>query len=504
MSATRRGFLKGAAWLGAAAAGGCATRGSGLFCCESGAPMQGYAAPKIPHIRLGVVGMGSRGCGVVGRMCNLPGVTVTAICDNVPEKIARAQKMLSNRKKPAAKEYLGEDAWKRLCDDPNVDVVYNTTPWSLHVPVQLAAMNGGKHVFTEVPSAFTVDECWDLVETSEKTKRHCMQLENCCYGEVEMLTFNLAKLGMLGELVHAEGAYIHDLRHMCSTEWPDVECWRFDENKVHGGNRYPTHGLVPLCLTFDINRGDKMDYLVSLDSAKANFRAYMEANLMPDNPRRLSKVKMADMNSTLIKTAKGRSFLIQHDVASPRPYSRIQLVTGTKGAICDYPYRVVLESRPGSGAHTWYNFTLEEASSLVGRKLENMYSLTSAESIKLEKEYARRIADKYRHPLWKTVGELAKRVGGHGGMDFIMDTRWVYCLQQGLPLDMDVYDLASTSCLCELTEKSADCKARAYDIPDFTRGAWKTNKPLGIVDIDLSKMGLKDDNVKKSEGQITV
>ena len=475
MSVTRRNFLGGAALAGAAAmAGGCASRG-GFFDFTPGAPMHGFAAPKLPHIRLGVVGMGGRGCGVVGRMCNLPGVTVAAICDNVPEKVAKAQKMLSDKKKPAAKEYIGEEAWRSLCEDPDVDVVYNTTPWALHVPVQLAAMKGGKHVFTEVPSAFTVDECWELVETSEKTRRHCMQLENCCYGEIEMLTFNLAKLGMLGELVHAEGAYIHDLRHMCKTEWPGAECWRFDENRVNGGNRYPTHGLVPLCLTFDVNRGDRLDYLVSLDSNQVNFRAYMEANLAPDNPRRLSKVKMADMNSTLIKTALGRSMLIQHDVSSPRPYSRIQLVTGTKGAICDYPYRVVFEEKPGSGAHAWY-----------------------------DEKKAKEVREKYRHPLWKTVGELAKRVGGHGGMDFIMDSRWVYCLQQGLPLDMDVYDLAATSCLCELTEKSADARGRTYDIPDFTRGAWRTNKPMGIVDIDLRKMGIEDGKVRAAEGQMNV
>ena len=475
MSATRRDILRSGAFLGAAAAvGGCASRG-GLFDLTQGAPMHGWADKKIPHIRLGVVGMGSRGCGVVGRACKLPGVTVVAVCDNVPDKIARSQKIISSAKRPAAKEYLGDDAWKRLCDDPNVDVVYNTTPWALHVPVQLAAMNGGKHVFTEVPSAFTVDECWELVETSEKTRRHCMQLENCCYGEIEMLTFNLAKLGMLGELVHAEGAYIHDLRHMCKMEWPGCECWRFDENRVHGGNRYPTHGLVPLCLTFDINRGDRLDYLVSLDSNQANFRAYMEANLEPDNPRRLSKVKMADMNSSLIKTANGRSLMIQHDVSSPRPYSRIQLVTGTKGSICDYPYRVVFEDKPGSGAHKWY-----------------------------ADEKAKEIREKYRHPLWKTVGGLAKRVGGHGGMDFIMDARWVYCLQQGLPLDMDVYDLAATSCLCELTETSADNRGRTCDIPDFTRGAWRTNKPLGIVDIDLGKMGIESDRIGAAAGQISV
>jgi len=478
MTSTRRDFLRGAAVAGmAVGATGAANGGffSNLFGCTEGAPMQGYAAPKIPHIRLGVVGMGSRGCGVVGRVMNLPGITVTAVCDNVKEKIDRAQQMLAGKGKPAAKEYFGDEAWKALCDDGNVDVVYNTTPWSMHVPVQLRAMRSGKHVFTEVPSAFTEDECWELVETSEKTRRHCMQLENCCYGEIEMLTFNLAKLGMLGEIVHAEGAYIHDLRHMCTTEWPGVECWRFDENVAHGGNRYPTHGLVPLCLTMDVNRGDRLDYLVSLDSSKANFQAYMAAKLAEDNPRRKANVRMADMNSSLIKTVKGKSILIQHDVSSPRPYSRIQLVTGTKGAICDYPYRVVFEDSPGSGAHNWYD-------------------AQRAEEIRM----------KYRHPLWKTVGELAKRVGGHGGMDFIMDARWVYCLQQGLPLDMDVYDLAVTSVLCELTEKSAEKRSKAVDIPDFTRGAWKTNKPMEIVDIDLGKMGLVDSEVKKAEGQITV
>ena len=474
----RRDFLKGAFFAGTAAmAGGCASTRGGWLDFASGAPMHGFAAPKMPRIRLGIVGMGGRGCGVVGRVRDLPGIDVTAICDNVPEKVAKVQHLaLIEKGKPAAKEYVGDEAWRRLCDDPNVDVVYNTTPWNLHVPVQLAAMKGGKHVLTEVPSAFTVDECWELVETSEKTRRHCMQLENCCYGEIEMLTFNLAKLGMLGELVHGEGAYIHDLREICcSRNWPEAECWRFDENAAHGGNRYPTHGLVPLCLTMDVNRGDRLDHLVSLESNQANFKAYMEANLAPDNPRRRAKVRMADMNSTLIKTAKGRTLLIQHDVSSPRPYSRIQFLSGTKGAICDYPYRVVFEEKCGAGAHNWY----DEAK-------------------------AEEIREKYRHPLWKTMGELGKRVGGHGGMDFIMDARWIYCLQQGLPLDMDVYDLASTSCICELTERSADNRGRTMDVPDFTRGAWRTNKPMDIVDIDLDKMGVLDENVKKAEGQMTV
>ena len=313
---SRRDFLIGAAGLGIAA-GGCRSAG-GLLDFTDGAPMHGFAAPKLPTIRVGVVGMGGRGKHFLKRAQLIPGIVVTAICDNVPKKIEASKRILADAKKPPAREYLGEEAWKALCEDPNVDVVYNTTPWSLHVPVQLAAMRGGKHVFTEVPSAFTVDECWELVETSEKTRRHCMQLENCCYGEVEMLTFNLARLGMLGKLTHAEGAYIHDLRGMSRSEWPGSECWRFDENRDHGGNRYPTHGLVPLCLTFDENRGDRLDYLVSLDSAQENFKAYMETYLKPNNPRRSAKMMMHDMNSTLIKTANGRSILVQHDVAIRR------------------------------------------------------------------------------------------------------------------------------------------------------------------------------------------
>ena len=429
----------------------------------AGAPMHGWAAPKMPIVRIGVVGVGLRGGQVIERVGRIDGVEVVAVCDKAPEKIARAQKTLADTGRPKAREYLGDDGWRELCEDPDVDVVYNATPWSMHVPVALCAMRCGKHVFTEVPSAFTVDECWELVETSESMKRHCMQLENCCYDEIALLEFHLAKLGMLGELVHGEGAYIHDLRLLCKREWPDVECWRFAEYAAHGGNRYPTHGLVPLCLTMDVNRGDRLDYLVSLESNQSNFKAYMEANLAAGNPRRSTRVRMADMNTTLIKTALGRSLLIQHDVSTPRPYTRKDFLSGTKGAICGFPYRVVLEDSPGSGAHAWF-----------------------------DEKRAEEVRTKYRHPLWKTMGEISRRIGDdHGGIDFIMDARWIYCLQQGLPLDMDVYDLASSCCLCELTEKSADNRSRPYDIPDFTRGAWRSSRPMGIIDIDLAKFTVK-------------
>lgn len=475
MDMNRRGFLTGALTAGAMA---CATKAnafsfSSLFGGVSGAPMHGYAAPKIPHIRLGIVGMGGRGQGVMERIKGLPGIDVVAICDCNPKKIAESQQRLANAGK--AKEYLGTEAWRQLCDDPNVDVVYNTTPWELHVPVALAAMKGGKHVFTEVPSAFTVDECWELVETSEKTKMHCMQLENCCYGEIEMLTFNLAKLGMLGDIIHGEGAYIHDLRNMCLANYPDYEYWRYPHNRDHAGNRYATHGLVPLCLTMDVNRGDRLDYLVSMDSRELNFRLYKDNHLKKDDPRFAEAMKTGDMNTSLIRTVKGKTMMIQHDVSSPRPYTRIQLVSGTKGIVKDYPFQIALEPKNGAGAHGWYT-----------------------------QQAANEIAAKYMHPLYKTIGELAKRVGGHGGMDFIMDARWIYCLQQGLPLDMDVYDLAATSCLCELTEKSVRSGSKPVSIPDFTRGNWKNVQPWGIVNVDLEKMGIGVDNVSNDNAALSV
>ena len=469
----RRNFLTGALAAGATGmVSGCVMPGFGGV---RGTPMHGYAAPAIPHIRLGIVGMGGRGQGVMERIKGLPGIDVVAVCDVNPEKVKQSQQRLAAAGKKPAKEFVGANAWRELCDDPGIDVVYNTTPWELHVPVALAAMRGGKHVFTEVPSAFTVDECWELVETSEKTKKHCMQLENCCYGEVEMLTFNLAKLGMLGEIIHAEGAYIHDLRSMLSANYPAYEYWRYPHNRDHAGNRYGTHGLVPLCLTMDINRGDRLDYLVSMDSRELNFRLYKDNHLKPEDPRFHEPMKTGDMNISMIRTMQGKTMIIQHDVSSPRPYSRIQLVSGTKGIIKDYPYQIAIEPSNGAGAHGW-----------------------------AKPETANEIAQKYKHPLYKTIGELAKRVGGHGGMDFIMDARWIYCLQQGLPLDMDVYDLAVTCCVGELTEISATKRSKSVDIPDFTRGAWRTNKPMEVVDIDLVKFGLQADQIKKADGQMSV
>jgi len=453
----RRDFLRGAVLAGAAFSIANGLRAD-AHTAAGGAPMLGFKCKPMERVRVGVVGIGSRGMGMINRVSKLPGVDVVAVCDIQDAKINAAKNSLARQKKPEPKVYKGPEAYKALCDSSDVDVIYNSTPWHLHLPVALAAMNGGKHVLTEVTSAMTVEDCWKMVETAEKCKVHCMQLENCIYGEIEMLTFNLVRQGLLGEVMHAEGAYNHDGRNMANDLFPAYQYWRYDWYRDHAGNPYPTHGLVPLCLTMDVNRGDRMDYIVSIDSKNASFAYFMEHGLRKGNPRAGQSLKVGDVNTSLIRTVGGKTIMLQHTVSTPRPYSRIQTVQGTRGIVCDYPYRIALEAKCGDGkAHDWMN-----------------------------DKAAAEIREKYKHPLWKTIGEIAKESGGHGGMDYIQDARWSYCLRMGLPLDTSVYDLATTSCLCELTERSATNRSQALDVPDFTRGEWNNAPKMDVVDIDLA------------------
>ena len=469
MQQNRRDFLKGAFWMGAAAV---AARGMAENVRIAGTGMMTtYHDKPLRNLRVGVVGLGRGQAGISG-FTLVPGGYIAAICDINAARRARTLKYLADKKAPTPKIYgdKGPEDWKRMCEDPEIDLIYNSTPWQLHVPIALYAMEHGKHVVTEVPSAFTVEECWKLVETSERTQRHCMQLENCCYGENEMLAFNLVHLGLLGEISHGEGAYIHDLRTSNYNKWNEEtgsggywDYWRLRHNAVHGGNQYPTHGLGPICLDMDINRGDRFDFLVSVDSKQAGFEE-VGKGLHADDPWRSGlKVKMGDMNTTIIKTVMGRTIMVQHDVGTARPYSRLNLIQGTRGVLQDYPLRIAIEESLGKGVHAF------------------------------DEKKTQEIRQKYKHPLWKTRDEIAKRmpVTGHGGMDFLMILRLSFCLQNGLPLDMNVYDLASWCCLCELTEKSADNRGRSMDIPDFTRGGWKTAPKLGLVDVDLAKMNFQ-------------
>jgi Oxidoreductase family, NAD-binding Rossmann fold len=412
--------------------------------------MCGYAAPKIDMVRVGIVGLGMRGSDAVERLSYIDGLEIVALCDKYPDRAAASQKILEKMGRPKAKEYSGEEGWKALCESDNIDLVYSTTPWHLHTPVSVYAMKNGKHAATEVPAGKTLDELWELVETSEKTRKHCMMLENCCYDFFELLTLNMARQGMFGEVVHAEGAYIHDL----SKDWlfnkkAYADMWRLKENIGHNGNLYPTHGLGPIAQCMNINRGDKFDHLVSMstnDFTLNNMAKYMAAKDDFFKPY-VDKTYRGNMNTTLIRTNKGKTLMVQHDVSTIRPYSRIHLVSGTKGAAQKWPgpQRIAF-------GHSW-----------------------------VKTEELKQLEEKYAPPIVKHIGNIAKEVGGHGGMDFIMDWRLIDCLRNGLPLDQDVYDAAAWSCLMPLSERSVTKKSKTVDIPDFTRGGWQTNKPLDLT-----------------------
>lgn len=416
----------------------------------------GLTAPKMDTVRVGFIGLGMRGPGAVQRFTYLDGVKIVALCDIHPERVKSTQKILTAKGLPEAAEYAGsEDAWKQLCERDDIDLVYICTDWNTHTPMALYAMEHGKHVACEVPIATTVDECWQLVNMSEKTRKHCMMLENCCYDFFEMATLNMAQKGVLGEIVHAEGAYIHDLRFLNFMDPKDGgynDWWRLKYNEEHTGNPYATHGLGPVAQALNLGRGDRMEYLVSLSSDEFGMTAYAKEKFGENSEMARQEYKMGDMNTTLVKTAKGKSIMIQHDVTSPRPYNRKHCLSGTKGYIEKYP-------RPGIALDP--NTDLEV-------KFDNL----SAHDF-LSKEQFNAMMKEYEHPITKEVGELARKVGGHGGMDFIMDYRLVYCLRNGLPLDMNVYDAADWSCWGELTELSVKNYGAPVAFPDFTRGAWK-------------------------------
>jgi len=499
-STNRRDFIKGTAWMGfAAVAAGCVAKG-GLK-LSGGGSMQGFACKPMKRIRVGFAGLGGRGSAALFRICEIPGCEVTAVCDLRQVRLDVCNAHLAKKGYAKAKEYIGPEAYKAMCESSDVDVVYICTGWQMHAPIGIYAVRSGKHAMVEVPCALTLDECWDFVESAEKSRVHAMILENCCYGEAELLCLNLCRMGKFGDLVHGEAAYIHDLRRMCYHDGADFEpgswnrgyheFWRLKYNRDHKGNGYPTHGLGPVCQYMNVNRGDVMTELVSMESRQANYEAYARDTFPADDWRTKTRVEMGDMNTTVVKTALGRTIMVQHDVSSPRPYSRINLISGTKGIFRGCYFGDYSSGEDYSDPFKQGNGVRLAWERKRGGHIPGFFGVEETEEIRA----------RHMHPYWKAAGEIAKKIGGHGGKDFLMDLRWTYCMQNGLPLDIDVYDLASWSSLVPLTEKSVR-ERRYVDIPDFTRGGWKTAKPLDIVTVDVEKLGFK--NVRSVEGQINI
>jgi len=409
----------------------------------------------IPTVRVAFIGLGMRGPGAVYRMAHMDGVEIVALCDIREEQVKKVNERLVKAGRPEAQEFFGdENVWEKVTELPNVDLIYIATDWKNHAKMGIKAMKDGKHVAIEVPAAMTMEEIWDLINTSEQTRKHCMQLENCVYDFFELTTLNMVQQGLLGNIIHGEGAYIHGLQPFWDEYWDD---WRMEYNKKHRGDVYPTHGIGPVCQAMNIHRGDKMNFLVSVDTKAIGNPQFLQEK----RSETVTDFRNGDHTCTLIRTEKEKSILIEHNVTSPRPYSRMYQLTGTKGFANKYPVQgYALDSR--------------ELDPELSKNHENLnaHRFVSAE---LRKE----LMEKYQHPIVNDeLVETAKKVGGHGGMDFIMDYRLIYCLQNGLPLDMDVYDLAEWCCLVPLTEISLDNGSVPVEIPDFTRGGW--NKLDGL------------------------
>ena len=471
LSSTRRGFLKVSGMTGAVSMVG--AMGGNLFGGRKYPHVGTLQCAPLETVKVGVIGLGMRGPGAVYRLSAIPGVRVTALADLFKGRVEAPTKWLTQRGFAAPKGYYGNtEEWKKLVEDPEVNLVYIASPWQKHVEMVMYAMECGKHVACEVPMVFTVEDSWKIVNKAEEKRVHCMLLENCCYGENEMLALNLIRNNILGTLVHGEGAYIHDLRGWNFKENSYEGFWRLKWNAQHTGNPYATHGLGPICQYMNVGRGDQMRVLTSMNSGGFGFPEYvayhkkqmeaLEAKStgtkygMSDKQALTGPWAQGDMSTTIIKTELGRTIMVQHDTTSPRPYSRINLISGTKGILKDYPLQIALDPEYKAPHLGWANDA-----------------------------QMKEIVSKYRHPLWRESGEIAKKMGGHGGMDFLMDLRLCYCLQNGLPLDINVYESCQWSVIAELSEESSKRDGAPVEVPDFTRGAWHEIAPLGIETVKL-------------------
>ncbi len=422
----------------------------------------GLALPKKKVVRIGLVGLGMRGPGAVENFSLIPGVQVVALCDYEEKRAVKQNERLRKNGLAPAAVYYGEKGYEALCKRPDIDLVYIATDWEHHAIVAKCALENGKNVADEVPSAMNLQECWDLINLAEQKQLNCMILENCCYDWFEMRTLNMAQHGVFGEILRAQGAYIHNLDDFWDYYWknpngsdPDQLGWRLKYNKENRGDLYATHGLGPVAQALDIHRGDRMKTLVSMDTKSVHGKELVEKK----TGKPCTEFRNGDHTTTLIRTEGEKVIELQHDVMNPQPYNRLYQLTGTRGFANKYPvegYAV-------------------DASQLKATGNQPKVDDLSTHSF-MPDEQRKALEEKYESPILKKFGKLAKEVGGHGGMDFVMCARLIYCLQNGLPLDMDVYDLAEWCAIAELSTISLDNDCSPVTFPDFTRGLWNKEK----------------------------
>ena len=421
----------------------------------------GLTVPKMQAVRVAFVGLGMRGPGAVTRFTHIPGVQIVALCDYVEKRAEACQNELRKAGLKPADIYSGEKGYEELCKRPDIDLVYVATDWDHHFPVAKCALENGNNTAIEAPSAMNLEQCWELINLSEKTRKHCMILENCCYDWFELRALNMAQHGVFGEVIRAQGAYIHNLDDFWGAYWsnpkddPEKLGWRMKYNMENRGDVYATHGLGPVAQVLDIHRGDRFTTLTAMDTKSVHGKEYVEKK----TGKKCENYRNGDHTTTLMRTANGKVVEIQHNVMNPQPYNRLYQLTGTRGFANKYPV---------SG------YAIDASQLKATGNTPKVDDLTSHGFMPEAEKKA--LEEKYEHPIIKKYGEMAAKVGGHGGMDFFMDARMVYCLQNGLPLDMDVYDLAEWCCLAELGTLSMDNGCAAVSFPDFTRGHWNEVK----------------------------
>ncbi len=423
--------------------------------------MHGYAAPKLDVVRVAVIGLGNRGSGTVRRLAPIEGVEIKALCDLEPERVTKAIESIKDfGHKPDS--YSGnENDWKKICERQDIDLIAIVTPWHLHTPMCLYAMENDKHAYTELPAATTVDECWQLVETSERTRKHCVQMSSNCHGGIQAVVLNMVRKGFFGDIIHAEGAYIHDLlmRYIFSkTMYHNL--WRLKENTGKDGNLYPQHGLVPIIQMLDINYGDKMDYMASVSSDDFIMGKTVKELAAEDDfwAPFVDKKFRGNINTSIIRTNKGRTIMIQHDVTSPRPDVRFSMISGTEGIYVSHPGRIA-KSHAGWISEEEFNSLVEEFTPEINKRFSELVDQA------MQVERRGRSYDRTSPTDWRLID----------------------CLRNGLPMDMDVYEAAVSSAVTPLSTWSASNKSMSVEVPDFTSGAWKTNKRG--MDINLENGG---------------
>lgn len=445
----RRDFIRKSAQASLGIAVGAAV----LSSCNNKKPLPDltiypFKTKPLQKVRMGIIGVGGMGSAHARNYARISGCQIVAVGDLKEERVKRVQELVVEAEFEKPEGYSrGENDYLRMCERNDIDLIVIATPWRWHVPMAVAAMKSGKHAATEVPAALSIDECWQLVETSEKTGNHCVMLENCNYDREEMMILNMVKKGLLGELIHADCGYLHDLRAV-KHDMNGEGVWRRAHSMQRNGDLYPTHGLGPVAQCMDINRGNRFDYLVSMGSKSRGLAKYALDEFGENSPQAREKFLLGDVVTTLIRTVNGETITLTHDTSSPRPYSRNILVQGTNGIVRKYPIpQIHIEGQ--SPAHRWEDLSFYK--------------------------------DKFYHPLW-IAKEGESQGAGHGGMDYLEDYRLINALLKGIEPDMDVYDAAALSCITELSEKSINQGSMPMQIPDFTRGLWKTKRVLPVME----------------------